>query len=271
VSERARAQPPRQRAIRVGPSFRPFVARTFGDAGRRWLDELPDITAGLVARWQLELGPELPGGVLACVREARTAAGRRVVLKIGVPFLPARDEAAALRGWNGGPAPQLLDADDRTGALLLERIDPGTPAWDADVGAVAAVLGRLHRAPTFPGLRELADEATDRVLRALEQGRTTAYKADWALGKIDELGREPADAVLLHGDFDGRNLLHCDRRRLVAIDPLPCVGDAAYDAGHWAHANGLPGRRARTTAISDALGLDVRRVRGWCAVAAVHG
>jgi streptomycin 6-kinase len=271
VSERARAQAPRPRAIPVEPSFRAFVARTFGEAGRSWLDELPKITTKLAVRWQLELGAELPGGVLACVREARTAAGRRVVLKIGVPFVPARDEAAALQGWNGGAAPELLDSDEQAGALLLERIDPGTPAWDADASAVAAVLGRLHQAPVFPGLRGLAAEATDRVLRALEQGRTTAYMADWAVGKIGELEREPADAVLLHGDFDGRNLLRCARRGLAAIDPLPCVGDAAYDAGHWAHANGLPGRRARTTAISDALGLDVRRVRGWCAVAAIHG
>jgi streptomycin 6-kinase len=255
----------------VEPSFRAFVARTFGDAGRRWLDELPAITADLAARWQLELGAELPGGVLACVRDARTAVGRPVVLKIGVPFFPARDEAAALRAWHGGASPELVETDERAGALLLERIDPGTPAWDADAGAVAAVLGRLHQAPPFPGLRELAAEATDRVLRALEQGRTTAYKSDWALRRIEELEREPADAVLLHGDFDGRNLLRCGRRGLAAIDPLPCVGDPAYDAGHWAHANGLPGRRARTTAIADALGLDVRRVRGWCAVAAIHG
>jgi streptomycin 6-kinase len=271
VSERARAQAQRPRAIPVEPSFRAFVARTFGDAGRRWLEELPEITAELAARWRLELGAELPGGVLACVREARTIAGRRVVLKIAVPFVPAGDEAAALRSWKGGAAPELLDADERAGALLLERIDPGTPVWDADATDVAAVLGTLHQAPVLPGLRELAAEATDRVLRALEQGRTTAYKADWAVGKIDELQREPVEAVLLHGDFDGRNLLRCGRRGLTAIDPLPCRGDPAYDAGHWAHANGLPGRRARTTAIADALGLDVRRVRGWCAVAAIHG
>jgi streptomycin 6-kinase len=271
VSERARARAPRPRAIPVEPSFRAFVVRTFGDAGRRWLDRLPALTDELAARWQLELGAELPGGVLACVREATTTTGRRVVLKIAVPFSSARDEAAALRAWNGDAAPELLDLDEPAGTLLLERIDPGTPAWDADPTAVAAVLGRLHGAPAFAGLRDVAVEARDRVLRALEQGRTTSYKADWALQKIAELERQPVGAVLLHGDFDGRNLLRCDRRGLVAIDPLPCVGDPAYDAGHWAHANGLPGRRARTTAIAEALALDVVRVRGWCAVAAIHG
>jgi streptomycin 6-kinase len=259
------------RAIPVEPSFRAFVARTFGEDGRRWLETLPALTEELAGRWQLTLGRELPGGVLACVRTATTADGREVVLKIGGPFFSVRKEAAALRAWAGRSAPELLEADEDAGALLLERIVPGSTAADAGAAEVAAVLRDLHAAAPPAGLREIGDAAQRRVLRALEQGRTSGYKADWALAKVAELEREPAPSVLLHGDFDERNLLRCARRGLVAIDPLPCVGDPAYDAGYWAHANRRPGRRARTTAISDALGLDVARVRGWCAVVAIHG
>ena len=264
-------RPSRLKAIPVEPSFRAFVARTFGDEGRRWLAELPGVTAELASRWELVLGDELPGGVLASVRAATTAEGRPVVLKIGGPFFSVRNEAAVLRAWDGLSSPALLAADEAVGALLLERISPGTAASDAAAADVAAVLGNLHAVPPPPGLRELGDVARRRVLRALEQARATPYKADWALAKIDELERDPQPQVLLHGDFDERNLLRCSRRGLAAIDPLPCVGDAAYDAGHWAHANRRPGRRARTTAIAEALGLDVARVRGWCAVAAIHG
>jgi streptomycin 6-kinase len=259
------------RAIPVEPSFRAFVVRMFGAEGRRWLDELPDLTSGLASRWGLELGAELSGGVLACVREAVTKDGRAVVLKVAGPWSPTAKEAAALRAWSGAAAPELLEVDENVGALLLERISPGAPVWDAQATEVAAVLRSLHAAPSFPGLRSIGETAERRVIRALEQSRSTPYKVDWALGKIAELESEPAPSVLLHGDFDGRNLLRCARRGLAAIDPLPCVGDPAYDAGHWAHANGLPGRRARTTAVAEALGLDVARVRGWCAVAAIHG
>jgi streptomycin 6-kinase len=259
------------RPIPVEPSYRAFVVRTFGEEGRRWLDSLPAVTEALRKRWKLTLGDELSGGVLACVRAATTAAGAPAVLKIGGPFFSIAEEADALRRWDGVAAPQLLEADEAARALLLERIAPGTHAWDAGAPAVADVLRALHAGPPFAGLTPIAEAARRRVLRALEQARTTSYKADWALAKIGELEREPAPTVLLHGDFDGRNLLHCDRRGLAAIDPLPCIGDPAYDAGHWAHANKRPGRRARTTAIADAMGLDVARVRGWCAVAAIHG
>jgi hypothetical protein len=36
--------------------------------------------------------------------------------------------------------------------------------------------------------------------------------------------------VLLHGDFHHHNILAAQRREWQAIDPLPAVGDAAYDA-----------------------------------------
>jgi streptomycin 6-kinase len=77
--------------------------------------------------------------------------------------------------------------------------------------------------------------------------------------------------VLVHGDLDERNLLTCERRALVAIDPLPCVGDPSYDAAYWVHANRRPGRRARLEALLGASGLPRERVRDWAGVIGVHG
>ena len=77
--------------------------------------------------------------------------------------------------------------------------------------------------------------------------------------------------VIVHGDFDERNLLLCARRGLCAIDPLPSAGDGIYDAAYWVHANRRPGRRARFDAMTAAAGLDRERLKDWCAVIAVHG
>ena len=77
--------------------------------------------------------------------------------------------------------------------------------------------------------------------------------------------------VIVHGDFDERNLLLCSRRGLCAIDPLPCSGDGAYDAAYWVHANRRPGRRARFDGIVGAGGYDPSRLRDWCGVIGVHG
>lgn len=247
-----------------------FIARHFGQEGRAWLATIPATVATLAERWRLEMGEPLRGGLLSCVFAARRATGERVVLKLCGPWDRPAAEAACLERWGGDVAPELLAADPGCRALLLERIEPGLPAVGAGAADVASVLRRLQVDP-LAGLRPLGDVARRRVERALEQRRTTAYKAGWALARIVQLEADPPAPVLLHGDFDDRNLLICRRRGLAAIDPLPCAGDPSYDAGHWAHANGRPGRRARTTDIAEALGLPVARVRGWCAVAAIHG
>src|SRR5205814_759736 len=41
-------------------------------------------------------------------------------------------------------------------------------------------------------------------------------------------------SVLLHGDLESSNILVCSRRGLAAVDPLPSIGDPAFDAGYLA-------------------------------------
>jgi streptomycin 6-kinase len=258
------------RAVEVQPTFRAFVARNLGDEGERWLAGLPALVAELADAWELALGSELPGGVLALVREAATADGREAVLKVAGPWDRTADEARCLRLWAGGAAPELLGADPARGALLLERIRPGMAARNAGPVAVASVLRALRASPP-PGLRALRDVARRRVERAAARGNRRRDEADRALAVVDALEAEAPPPVLLHGDFDERNLLVCEHRGLAAIDPLPCAGDPAYDAAYWAHANGRPGRRERQHAIADALGLDPARVAAWGRVIAVHG
>lgn len=253
----------------VEPSFRSFVARILGDEGRAWIAALPDAQATLAARWRLELGPELPGGLLSCVRAVRRADGTPAILKLGAPWPRTRHEIAALRAWDGKGAPTLLAADNAIGAMLLERIEPGTHPAVATADQIATVLTELHVDPPA-ALPLLGAVARQRIDDALREGRATRTKAAWALAKVAELERDTHPVVLVHGDFDERNLLVCERRGLCAIDPLPCSGDPAYDAGYWVHGNRRPGRRARLDALVE-LGFDRARVRDWAAVVGVHG
>jgi streptomycin 6-kinase len=254
----------------VHESSEAFLARHFGDEARAWLATVPGTLDELAREWRLTLGPRLHGGLLAIVHEATTTEGERVVLKLASTWDRPLDEIACLETWGGRGAPTLQRADPARGALLLERIEPGRRARDAEASAVADVLMQLHQDPPH-GMRTLADVARRRLARAVVERRAKDDRARWALAAIEQLDAEPVAPVLLHGDFDWRNLLRCNRRGLAAIDPLACAGDPAYDAGYWAQAAGDPGRRARTTEIAETLGLDVRRVRAWCAVVAVHG
>jgi streptomycin 6-kinase len=254
----------------VPSGYRAFVARAFGDDGRAWLTALPQLLDELARRWRLALGPELPGGLLSCVRSVTTAAGVEAVLKVGPPWDRSRHEIEALRTWNGIAAPALLDADETVHALLLERIAPGRHADPGDPAEVARLLGHLQTDPP-PGLPSLGETVRRRLERAEAERRAPTHKLAWARAALERLEQEQAHTTLVHGDFDDRNLLVCARRGLVAIDPLPCAGDRCYDAGYWVHANRRPGRRARLDGLVAASGLPRERVRDWAAIVAVHG
>ena len=253
----------------VEQGFRSFVTGLYGDEGRAWIAGLPAVLDELATRWRLELGPELPGGLLACVLAARRADGTDAVLKVSA-WHRTGHEIAALRAWAGRGAPALFEADVELKALLLERIEPGRHPSRADAPQVATVLSTLHVQPSFD-LPTLTETVRNRIDTAVRDGRASQQKASWAHAKAVELERNASPSVLLHGDFDERNLLVCDRRGLCAIDPLPCAGDAAYDAAYWVHGNRAPGRRARLDAIVAATGLERARVRDWAAIVGVHG
>ncbi len=254
----------------VEPTFRSSVTRLVGDEARAWLAGLPALEADVAARWGLELGPPLPGGLLASVRAARRREGTDVVLKLAGPWDRTTDEITCLRVWAGVTTPALLEADETLGAMLLERITPGKPEPNADPEQVAALLHSLHL-PEALGLRSLDATAGRRLDRAERERRAEGRRLAWARTALRRLQEDGPPAVIVHGDFDERNLLTCERRGLCAIDPLPCSGDGAYDAAYWVHANRRPGRRERFDGMLTAAGLDRERLKDWCAVIAVHG
>src|SRR4051812_16068286 len=85
----------------------------------------------------------LLAGVLLCRCPGKTARAQA-----GAPGAPAALEAEALRLWSGRGAVSLLDSDPEAGALLLERVVPGTPLppgrEDASVQVAAEILSSLH-------------------------------------------------------------------------------------------------------------------------------
>jgi streptomycin 6-kinase len=259
---------------------RRLTARFGGDV-EAWFDQLPGVLAALGERWQLQFGAPIPRGSMSAVFRCRTADGRGAVLKVS----PARDrlafEAAALDAWPSVHTPAVIALDERLGALLLELIEPGTPlvvslAYPA-VERVGELLRSLHERgvpdPSYPPvgqhvaylfdassvLYERHPELTALIPRELyERGRRSATR----------LAQDDAPTVLLHGDLTPSNLLDGGAERgLVAIDPAPCLGDAAFDAVDlllW-QAEDLGTIQARSGRLAAETGLDPERLLGWCA------
>jgi streptomycin 6-kinase len=72
---------------------------------------------------------------------------------------------------------------------------------------------------------------------------------------------------MLHGDLTPSNILDGGAERgLVAIDPAPCLGDAAFDAVDlilW-DADDLETIEARAGLLAAAADMDIRRLLDWC-------
>lgn len=217
-----------------------------GSAGRSWLDDLPDVVAGLAQRWGLELRKAFHGGTAAYVVEALDARGNACVLKVAMPL--DMDELAGFERSivvhqlaDGRACAKLLDHDADAAAMLLERLGPNL----ADLGystrrileAVAATLQSFWRpAPDDDRLPTGADKAA-----WLAEYITTTWSdlakpcarsvVDRAVGYCEERAGEydASDAVLVHGDAHGWNTLSAAEGRFKFVDPEGVRSERAHD------------------------------------------
>ena len=199
-------------------------AESHGEAGRRWLAGLPEVVSTLADRWELALGSAFEGGTAAYVVAAVRADGGECVLKVPM-LIDDTDRVAFGRSVlvhqlaEGRGCAELVDHDDDTPAMLVERLGPNLHdlglGTDEVLDAIADTLRELWR-PIDPGV-ELP---------------TGAEKAEWLAGFItttwEALGRpvervaidraidlcerraaafDPGRSVLVHGDAHGWNTL----------------------------------------------------------------
>jgi len=239
-----------------------------------WLDRLPETLRDLERRWVLTLGaPFGEGGGCAWVAPVTRADGSAAVLKLAMPHMEGEHEIQGLRYWNGDPTVQLMEADDRLGAMLIERCRPGTtlralPEAEQDL-VVAGLLRRLWRMPVAPHSFSPLSAMMDHWSR-----ETLANSGRWAdaglvregLRIFDELPRTTRDHSLLATDLHAGNILRSEREPWLVIDPKPFAGDPAYDATQH-----LLNCRSRMSSdphgtirgMADLLGVDYERIRLW--------
>jgi streptomycin 6-kinase len=266
-------------------NFVQIVTTLHEGEGVAWLARLPAIVAECAQRWSLRVEAPFPNLSYHYVAPARCADGTAAVLKLGVPgdTLLAR-ESLALRLYAGRGAARVLAGDPALGALLLERLVPGTPLRDlalrddARATAIAAeVMRRLW--PPLPAehpFPSVADWA--RGLQRLRAhfaggaGPLPARLVDQAERRFAELLASSAPPVLLHGDLHHANILAAARAPWLAIDPQGVAGEPAYETGALLR-NPVPDVAAwpdlprvlarRVDQLAETLGFERERVRGW--------
>ncbi|MGB8508083.1 MAG: aminoglycoside phosphotransferase family protein [Pyrinomonadaceae bacterium] len=264
------------------------VTALYKTDGVAWLARLPDIIAGYERRWSLTTLPPFAPLTYNYVAPALRADGTDAVLKVGFPNTELLNEIETLRRYDGVGFVRLLEADADGGALLLERLRPGTmlAQLEDDERATSVAAGVMRRlrlnAPEkhdFPTVARWA-EGFSRLRRHFK-GATGPFPArlvETAETLFAELLASSDAPVLLHGDLHHYNILAAARDGWLAIDPKGVIGEPAYEVGALLR-NPLPQllrapQPSRTLArrvdqLSAELNFDRARVVGWATAQAV--
>lgn len=246
-----------------------------GDAGREFIAALPGRAAEFLERWELRrTGPGMHG-VTALVLPVERADGSAAALKLQLLDEESAGEPVALRAWAGQGSVRLLEHDEGTGTLLLERLDEGRHlSWLAErdsrraVRVVAELLARLTAVRAPAGLRGLGEVTAGMLggvpdaLGRLADERARALLRDCAAA-VAEVAAEPGDR-LLHWDLHYDNVLAGEREAWLAIDPKPLAGDPGFDLLPAINNNFRADEvRWRFDLLTEVLGLDRERARAW--------
>jgi streptomycin 6-kinase len=162
----------------------------------------------------------------------------RVVLKISRTQGDESDSGNVLRAFGGDGAARVFESD--TGAVLLERLDPGDQLVtlvrrgndEEATRIIAGVIGKLanHTAPS--GCPTVGDwgRGLDRYLNSGDR-QVPIELVQQASQIYYQLESSQRQMQLLHGDLQHYNVLLDKNRGWVAIDPKGVVGELEYEVG----------------------------------------
>lgn len=223
------------------PGCRDRLLAHYGPAVAAWMDEAPRAISTAAQRLQARVTGYHDAGYASALALATLPDGTSIVLKAWFDRHRFATEVAALRHWSSGPVAQVLATSDdlAVAAIALIGGKPGGATRPLhDYRAVAAKLSELHAMPApqegFPKLRAYLDgEVRPRVQRRLAAfgGKVPWSCVEAGTSALTQLTVRPAQA-LLHADLYRENVLF-EAGQPVFIDPLPMVGDPAFDWAFW--------------------------------------
>jgi streptomycin 6-kinase len=256
-----------------------------GDAGAKWLDDLPVLVRQLEGNWGVEVGRTFSNATEAYVAEAVSADGTRVVLKIPIVGVAKGDrEARMLAAASGEGYVRLLRHDPKSGAMLLERLGPQLAQQgfvvDKQIEILCETLQRAWR-PLPPRLHlttgaEKAREMSAYMAITWEKTgkpcseRTLAVARDFADRRAR--GFDPETSVMAHGDAHAWNTLLDEKSgQYKFVDPDGFYIERAHDLSislRESCAEALAGNaielgRARCALLSRLTGVDGQAIWEW--------
>jgi streptomycin 6-kinase len=211
--------------IGIPEAFAAGVIQEHGPEGRDWLAALPAKFEHYCELWGLQAQGEPWHGYLGLVFPVGRGS-ERAALKLTWLDEETRDEAAALRLWNGRGAVRLLQSEP--GVLLLERLQAErsllAEPLDLALDVAASLLGRLA-IPAPPEFLDMGEYA--RELFQLAEARWAAlgepFPRQWL-----KPPPQPGQSCLVNQDLHYANVLKAEREDWLMIDPKPLRGEPEF-------------------------------------------
>ena len=213
----------------------------FGEAGKVWLDRLPEMITAAADRWHLQLGEPSPAAGTGFVCFARDEKGADVVLKVAYPHSEHFSGVEAMRVYGGQGCVRLIDTAEGGAQVLMQRVVPGTHLYELEneeeeVRIATELIQRLQRpAPEAHALPPHTDwnESSLRHMAARPVGeellpRRLVQALEHIVADLESLNRP----MVLHGDLHHENVLR-GKEGWLAIDPKGIIGDPALEVGRY--------------------------------------
>ena len=251
----------------------------YGEKGKAWLDELPELVTAIASRLDLRDLKEVTNLTYNYVLSGFRG-DNPIILKLGLDNANLKQEAFALKCFAGYGAVKVLAEDE--GMLLLERSVPGTslksyfPDKEQEsIEIVCGVMKKLHQASipeghNFPHIKDW--------LKALDKDwNIPNHYLQKARQLRDQLLKTAEPDVFLHGDLHHDNILQ-NGNDWVVIDPKGVIGEPAYEVAAFIrnpmpellnHADVPNIIHNRITRFAELLELPSQRILDWCFVQAV--
>jgi len=215
----------------ISRHVRKNILALYGDAGQQWLKNFPSYISLYEKQWHFKALRSFNDAQFNVVLDA-VQDNKSVVFKCCVPNKEFKTEVLALSHYNGIGSVRLIESDIDHGAMLLEKIVPGTSLEKCESIEEAtqhaiSVCKKLHGSiddeqsfPTienwFQGLYRTSDQAINKKL--LDQAKLLSR----------DLLESQTNRFLLHGDLHYANLI-LNNDDYVAIDPKGVIGESEFE------------------------------------------
>ncbi|MFS0691017.1 aminoglycoside phosphotransferase family protein [Sporosarcina sp. 179-K 8C2 HS] len=220
-------------------SFKEKIINCFGAAGEEWLQSLESKVTEVAERWGLTLQGPVTNLSYNYVLNVIDEKNHPYILKIGLPGFDFTNEIRTVQHYNGQGCARLVKADAEQGAMLLEKLQPGTLlSTETDEEVVIQNFCRVWkqiRRPLpidsdFPTVLDWANAFTKYQGNFSDNdGPIPNEWVESANAYLHKIQHSSADNELLHGDLHHENILFSSERGWLAIDPKGVAGSPYFD------------------------------------------